>query len=119
MFVQNLAPGAAARLGFSPSALRELNPSNTSLHRATFSHTLMFSTGIITLDISGYSTAQPAPINGNRTTTAEENATDYSLYKAYDLLVAAESGLCEVTGSPKEPGRVGVSVCDITAGIFL
>lgn len=36
---------------------------------------------------------------------------------AYDLLVQAESGLISVSGSPQEPGRIGVSVCDIGAGM--
>jgi len=55
---------------------------------------------LITLDISGYGETGPR-----------------SHYKAYDLLVAAEAGLCAVTGSPDEPGRVGVSICDIAAGM--
>ena len=38
--------------------------------------------------------------------------------KAYDLLVQAESGLAYVTGTPDSPGRVGVSVCDIAAGMY-
>jgi crotonobetainyl-CoA:carnitine CoA-transferase CaiB-like acyl-CoA transferase len=38
--------------------------------------------------------------------------------KAYDLLVQAESGLANVTGTPDSPGRVGVSVCDIAAGMY-
>ena len=38
--------------------------------------------------------------------------------KAYDLLVQAESGLATVTGTPDSPGRVGVSVCDIAAGMY-
>jgi len=37
--------------------------------------------------------------------------------KAYDLLVQAESGLVSVSGAPGEWGRIGVSVCDITAGL--
>lgn len=37
--------------------------------------------------------------------------------KAYDLIVQAESGLCSITGSPDSPARVGVSVCDIAAGM--
>ena len=37
--------------------------------------------------------------------------------KAYDLLVQAESGLSSVTGGPEAPSRVGVSVCDIAAGM--
>ncbi len=36
---------------------------------------------------------------------------------AYDLLIQAESGLVSVSGSPGEPGRIGVSVCDIGAGL--
>lgn len=37
--------------------------------------------------------------------------------KAYDLLIQAESGLCSITGTPEGPARVGVSACDITAGM--
>lgn len=36
---------------------------------------------------------------------------------AYDLLVQAESGLISVSGSPGAPGRIGVSLCDIGAGV--
>jgi crotonobetainyl-CoA:carnitine CoA-transferase CaiB-like acyl-CoA transferase len=42
----------------------------------------------------------------------------YRDMKAYDLLVQAESGLCGVTGAAGEPARVGVSVCDIAAGMY-
>ena len=56
---------------------------------------------LITVDISGYGQA-PAP---------------FDTAKAYDLLVQAESGLMAVTGSPAEPSRVGVSICDLTTGI--
>ncbi len=55
---------------------------------------------LITCDISGYGEDGPA---------AE--------MKAYDLLVQAETGLCSLTGGPEAPGRVGVSVCDIAAGM--
>lgn len=37
--------------------------------------------------------------------------------KAYDLIVQAESGLCAITGTAHGPARVGVSVCDIAAGV--
>ncbi|MFT4725680.1 MAG: itaconate CoA-transferase [Granulosicoccus sp.] len=37
--------------------------------------------------------------------------------RAYDLLVQAESGLISISGAPDAPGRVGVSVCDIGAGM--
>ncbi len=56
---------------------------------------------LITCDISGY---------------GEEGS--YAGMKAYDLLVQAESGLAAVTGRPEGPGRVGVSVCDIAAGMY-
>ena len=55
---------------------------------------------LITCDISGYGQHGP-----------------YSKMKAYDLLIQAESGLANINGSSQEPGRVGVSVCDIAAGM--
>lgn len=55
---------------------------------------------LITCDITGY---------GEEATLAK--------MKAYDLLVQAETGLCSLTGGPESPGRVGVSVCDIAAGM--
>lgn len=56
---------------------------------------------LITVDISGY---------------GEEGS--FSDMKAYDLLVQAESGLCSVTGRAEGPGRVGVSACDISCGMY-
>lgn len=41
----------------------------------------------------------------------------YRDQKAYDLLIQAESGLCAINGLPEGPARVGVSVCDIAAGM--
>ena len=55
---------------------------------------------LITCDISGYG-----------------QTGSYSKMKAYDLLIQAESGLAGINGSKQEPGRVGVSVCDIAAGM--
>jgi itaconate CoA-transferase len=37
--------------------------------------------------------------------------------KAYDFLVQAETGLCSITGTPTEPTRCGVSICDISTGL--
>jgi crotonobetainyl-CoA:carnitine CoA-transferase CaiB-like acyl-CoA transferase len=37
--------------------------------------------------------------------------------KAYDFLVQAEVGLAQITGAQQAPGRVGVSICDIAAGM--
>lgn len=83
VFLQNLAPGAAARLGFGSDDLRRRHPR------------------LITCDLSGYGESGP-----------------YRDMKAYDLLVQAESGLAAITGRPEGPGRVGVSVCDIAAGLY-
>lgn len=41
----------------------------------------------------------------------------FSHLKAYDLIVQAEAGLCAITGTAQGPARVGVSVCDISAGM--
>ena len=82
VFVQNLAPGAAARAGFDPAVLRQRNPR------------------LVTCSISGYGESGP-----------------YQAMKAYDLLIQGETGLASITGSPEAPGRVGVSVSDIAAGL--
>ncbi|WP_287152243.1 CaiB/BaiF CoA-transferase family protein [Mesorhizobium sp.] len=55
---------------------------------------------LITCDISGFGEGGP-----------------YSHLKAYDLIVQAESGLSAITGTPEGAARVGVSVCDIAAGM--
>jgi itaconate CoA-transferase len=82
VFVQNLAPGAAARAGFDPAALRARHPR------------------LVTCSISGYGESGP-----------------YRDMKAYDMLIQAETGLADITGPPEAPGRVGVSVSDIAAGL--
>ncbi|GAP34361.1 CaiB/BaiF CoA transferase family protein [Piscinibacter sakaiensis] len=82
VFLQNLAPGAAERLGLGSAALRQRHPR------------------LVTCDISGYG----------------DDGRLFGL-KAYDLLVQAESGLVSVSGAPGEWGRIGVSLCDITAGM--
>jgi len=38
--------------------------------------------------------------------------------KAYDLLVQAESGVVSLTGSADAPAKVGVSIADISAGLY-
>lgn len=55
---------------------------------------------LITCDISGYG-----------------ESGDFQHMKAYDFLVQCESGLVAVNGAPGHPGRIGVSVCDIGAGM--
>lgn len=82
VLIQNLAPGATARLGIGSDALRQRHPR------------------LITCDISGYG-----------------DHGSLQLMKAYDLLIQAESGLVSISGAPGEWGRIGVSLCDITAGM--
>lgn len=38
--------------------------------------------------------------------------------KAYDMLVQAESGIMSLTGTPAQPSRAGVSVCDVGTGMY-
>lgn len=83
VLVQNLAPGAAARLGLSHEALKDKHPS------------------LIVCDISGY--GQDGP---------------YRDKKAYDLLIQSEAGMLSVTGTGKEPAKVGISIADIAAGMY-
>jgi itaconate CoA-transferase len=83
VLVQNLAPGAAARLGLTHEALRPVNPK------------------LVVCDISGYGESGP-----------------FVQKKAYDLLIQAESGLISVTGSADEPSRVGISIADISTGMY-
>jgi itaconate CoA-transferase len=42
----------------------------------------------------------------------------YARRNAYDLVMQGEAGLIAVTGSPEEPARVGVSICDVGAGSY-
>ena len=37
---------------------------------------------------------------------------------AYDLVMQGETGVMSVTGTPEEPARVGISVCDVGAGSY-
>ena len=83
VFIQNLAPGAAARAGLDSTELRAKYPR------------------LITCDISGYGEDGP-----------------YLDMKAYDFLIQCETGLAAITGGPEEPSRVGVSLCDIAAGMY-
>ena len=75
-----------------PGAVERLGFSSQSL-RDTYPR-------LITCDISGYG-----------------SSGEFSQMKAYDFLVQAEVGLAQITGAPQAPGRVGVSICDIAAGM--
>ena len=75
-----------------PGAVERLGFSSQSL-RDTYPR-------LITCDISGYG-----------------SSGEFSQMKAYDFLVQAEVGLAQITGAAQAPGRVGVSICDIAAGM--
>ncbi len=56
---------------------------------------------LVICEISGYGTTGP-----------------YRDKKAYDLLVQSEAGLVSITGTPDTPSKVGISVADISAGMY-
>lgn len=82
VFVQNLAPGAAARAGLCSAALRKRHPA------------------LITVDMSGYGTDGGA-VDGRTQQGAAESASKHSHTerKAYDMLVQAEVGLAHLSGA--------------------
>jgi len=55
----------------------------------------------IVCEVSGYGTSGP-----------------YRDKKAYDLLVQSETGVLSVTGTEDQPAKVGISVADISAGMY-
>lgn len=83
IFIQNLAPGAAARLGLAAETLLARHPR------------------LIVCDLSGYGDTGP-----------------YAEKKAYDLLVQSEAGVLSVTGTPETQAKVGISIVDISAGMY-
>ena len=83
VFIQNLAPGAAGRLGLDAATLLAKNPR------------------LIVCDVSGYGDSGP-----------------YAHKKAYDLLVQSEAGVLSVTGTPETQTKVGISIVDISAGMY-
>ena len=83
VLVQNLAPGAARRLGLGFEELSGGHPR------------------LIVCDISGYGNSGP-----------------YVDKKAYDLLIQSECGFLSVTGTPEAPCKAGISIADISAGMY-
>ena len=57
--------------------------------------------GLLWVSISGYGLDGP-----------------YRDKKAYDMLIQAESGVVALTGTPEEPAKVGISIADISAGLY-
>ena len=83
VFVQNLGPGVAERLGLGADALRERHPR------------------LIVCELSGYGSSGP-----------------YRERKAFDLLLQGESALISTTGTPEAPAKVGISIGDVSAGMY-
>ncbi|UOQ59659.1 CoA transferase [Leucobacter rhizosphaerae] len=83
VFVENLAPGAVERLGFTPEVLEQINPR------------------LISVSVSGFGSGGP-----------------HERKKAYDLIIQCEAGMLSVTGGPEAPAKVGVSIADISAGMY-
>ena len=92
IFEQMLAKADVFIQNLMPGALERLGVSMANLRTEN--------PALITCDISGYGASGP-----------------FAQMKAYDFLVQAEVGLAQITGAPEEPGRVGVSICDIAAGM--
>ena len=92
IFTQMLAKADVFIQNLMPGALERLGVSMANLRTEN--------PALITCDISGYGGTGP-----------------FAQMKAYDFLVQAEVGLAQITGAPEEPGRVGVSICDIAAGM--
>ncbi len=92
IFKQMLSKADVFIQNLMPGALDRLGVSMADLRQAD--------PRLITCDISGYGASGP-----------------FAQMKAYDFLVQAEVGLAQITGAPEEPGRVGVSICDIAAGM--
>jgi crotonobetainyl-CoA:carnitine CoA-transferase CaiB-like acyl-CoA transferase len=42
----------------------------------------------------------------------------YETKKSFDLLVQGESGVVSLTGTPDQPCKVGISIADLTAGMY-
>ncbi|MGP3657239.1 CaiB/BaiF CoA transferase family protein [Burkholderia gladioli] len=76
----------------APGALSRAGFDSTAL-RQRHSH-------LITCDITGYGDSEAV-----------------GALKAYDFLVQCESGLVGISGAPEALGRIGVSICDIGAGM--
>ncbi|KAJ9607989.1 hypothetical protein H2200_008068 [Cladophialophora chaetospira] len=93
VFVQNLRPGDADKMGLGYEDLKRLmNEAYPGEGRGD---------KLIYASISGYGNNGP-----------------YAHKKAYDLLIQAEAGLLSITGTENEMAKVGCSIADISAGIY-
>ncbi|KEF59165.1 uncharacterized protein A1O9_04009 [Exophiala aquamarina CBS 119918] len=93
IFVQNLRPGDAAKMGLGYEDVKKLmNDAYPGEGRGD---------RLIYTSISGYGNQGP-----------------YTHKKAYDLLIQAEAGLLNITGTEEQMAKVGCSIADISAGMY-
>src|SRR5262249_27345781 len=83
VFIQNLGPGVAERLGLGAGELRERYPR------------------LIVCELSG-----------------DGSSGAYRDRKAVGLLLQGESGLISTTGTPDAPAKIGISIADISSGMY-
>lgn len=77
----------------APGATERMGLSPENLHK--------LNPKLIICDISGYGNDGP-----------------YRDKKAYDLLIQSEAGFLSVTGTPQTPSKAGISIADISAGMY-
>lgn len=93
IFVQNLRPGDAAKMGLGYQDMKKfMNEAYPGENRGD---------KLIYASISGYGNQGP-----------------YTQKKAYDLLIQAEAGLLNITGTEEQMAKVGCSIADISAGMY-
>ncbi|MDC3076034.1 CoA transferase [Paracoccaceae bacterium] len=92
IFLNMIAEADIFIQNFSPTTVTKLSIDSSTLKA--------INPRLICCDISGYG-----------------EAPEMMMKKSYDLLIQAESGLIDVSGSPEGLGRIGVSICDIGAGM--
>ncbi len=81
--------------------VQNLTPGSTRKLGCDFDSLHALHPRLIVCDISGYGQGGP-----------------FSEKKAYDLLIQAAAGLISVTGTEEQPARVGMSIADISAGMY-
>ena len=92
IFLNMIAEADIFIQNFSPTTLSKLGIENSTLKS--------INPRLICCDISGYG-----------------DVPEMMKKKSYDLLIQAESGLIDISGSQEGLGRIGVSICDIGAGM--
>ena len=92
IFLNMIAKADIFIQNFSPTTLSKLEINNSTLKS--------INPRLICCDISGFG-----------------DVPEMMKKKSYDLLIQAESGLIDVSGSQEGLGRIGVSICDIGAGM--